>query len=97
MKTEIYTWRLSADLKVSLEQEAQRLKTSVSAILDSAAQDWLAKTASAADNGELQRRLHRSASRFLGAFAGNDAHRAERAARSVRARLKHRHDRDRSH
>jgi hypothetical protein len=41
MKTEVYSWRVSTNVKAGLEREARRRKTSVSAILDMAAQEWL--------------------------------------------------------
>ena len=43
MKTEVYSWRVSADLKTGLEREARRRKISLSAALDLAAQEWLNK------------------------------------------------------
>ena len=43
MKTEVYSWRVSADLKTDLEREARRRNISLSAALDLAAQEWLAK------------------------------------------------------
>jgi len=41
MKTEVYCWRVSTDLKNSLEREARRRKVSLSAVLDLAARTWL--------------------------------------------------------
>jgi len=34
MKTEVYSWRVAADLKTGLMREAHRRKTSLSAVLD---------------------------------------------------------------
>jgi hypothetical protein len=41
MKTEVYSWRVSPDIKTGLEREARRRKMSVSAVLDLAAREWL--------------------------------------------------------
>ena len=95
MKTEVYSWRVSADLKTGLEREARRRKMSVSAVLDLAAREWL-KNSGAGNEGEeeeRQRRLHQAASRWLGAFAGSDAHRSEDVRRAVRQRLRRNHER----
>jgi hypothetical protein len=89
MKTEVYSWRVSTDVKTGLEREARRRKLSVSAVLDLAAREWLSKAAGG-DDAEAQRRLHESAARHIGAFAGSDPRRAEKARSSVRERLRRR-------
>jgi hypothetical protein len=86
MKTEVYSWRLSADLKAELEREARRRNTSLSAVIDIAVKEWLSNTA-VADDDEAQVRLHTAASKCLGAFAGNDPHRAGNARQTLRQRL----------
>jgi hypothetical protein len=87
MKTEVYSWRVSTDLKTDLEREARRRKISLSGVLDLAAREWL-KNSSVGDEGEEeQRRLHQAASKCLGTFAGDDSHRSEGVRRAVRQRL----------
>jgi len=87
MKTEVYTWRVSADLKTSLEREARNRKVPVSTILDLAAREWL-KASTEEDDGEAeQQRLHRAASNCLGTIAGGDPGRSENVRRTVRSRL----------
>jgi len=96
MKAEVYSWRVSTDLKTSLECEARRRKLSVSAVLDLAAREWLknTNTGNGGDEDEAeQRRLHQAASKFLGAFAGGDPRRSENVRRTVRQRLRENHDR----
>jgi hypothetical protein len=93
MKTEVYSWRVSAELKAGLEREARRRKTSLSSILDLAAQEWLNKSAADTDGDEAQHRLHQAAAKCLGAFAGGDAHRSENARRSIQQRLRRRYER----
>jgi len=91
MKTEVYSWRVSAELKSSLEREARRRKVSLSAVLDLAARELLERTGEIAP-GEEQLRLHRAAAECFGAFGGGDPDRSTRVRQSVRARLQQRDD-----
>jgi hypothetical protein len=93
MKTEVYSWRVSADLKAGLEREAVKRKLSLSAVLDQAARDWLNKGEADPQGDEEQVRLHNAASECFGAFAGSNPHRAETSRETVRQRLKRRHER----
>jgi len=93
MKTEVYSWRVSADLKSVLEREARRRKVSLSAVLDVAAREWLSRDASDSEGDEEQVRLQSAALKCVGTFAGGDAHRSENARRTVRESLRRRHDR----
>ena len=93
MKTEAYSWRVSSDVKTGLEREARRRKISMSAALDLAAREWLHKGGMANEGDEEQRRLHKAASKWLGALAGSDARRSENASQAVRQRLRRRYGR----
>ena len=93
MKTEVYSWRVSTDLKTALEREARRLKVSLAAVLDRAASEWLNSNGPQTGSDEAQQRLHREASKYLGAFAGGDQRRSEHARREIRGRLRQRHER----
>jgi hypothetical protein len=88
MKTEVYSWRVSPDIKTGLEREARRRKMSVSAALDLAAREWLLKTSMANEDDEGQYRLKKAASRWLGALASGDAQRSEKVSQTVRQRLR---------
>jgi len=93
MKTQVYSWRLSAEVKTDLEREARVRKMPVSALLEAAVRDWLKK---AGDNGteeETQRRLHATAARCLGVLESGDPERSERARETLRERLRRRHAR----
>jgi post-segregation antitoxin (ccd killing protein) len=93
MKTQVYSWRLSAEVKTDLEREARVRRMPVSAILEAAVRDWLKK---AGDNGteeEAQRRLHAAAARCVGVFESGDPGRSERARQTLRERLRRRHAR----
>jgi len=93
MKNEVYSWRVSTDLKTGLEREARRRKTSLSAVLDLAARDWLNKGGADVESDEEQLRLQKAAAKCLGTLASGDAHRSENASQAVRQRLRRRHDR----
>lgn len=93
MKTEVYSWRVSPDLKTDLEREARRRNISLSAALDLAAQEWLKKPADAADDAERQHELQRAAAQSFGAFASGESRRAETARQAVRRRLRRKYAR----
>lgn len=93
MKTEVYSWRVSSDVKTSLEREARRRKISMSAALDAAAREWLQKSGKANEGDEEQGRLRKAASKWLGTLASGNAQRSETASQAVRGRLRRRYGR----
>jgi len=93
VKTEVYSWRVSSDLKSELEREAHLRKTSISAIVDSAVRGWLQANTMNLDEAAEQRRLHRAAAGCIGIVAGRKTRRAETARASIRERLGRRHAR----
>lgn len=92
MKTEVYSWRVSASLKTGLDQEARRRKISVSALLDVAARECLSRGGPDLNAGEEQERLQRAALQCIGAFAGGKPNRSETVRRAMKQRLRKRHD-----
>jgi hypothetical protein len=90
MKTEVYSWRVSPELKSGLEREARRRKLSLSAVLDLAASEWLNHSHADSGSDEEQRRLHDAATRTLGSFAGGDPARSRKVRQSVREGLQRR-------
>ena len=58
MKTEVYSWRLSRELKSDLEREARLRKVSVSSVLETAVRDWLRKSNADVPDDQAQRKLH---------------------------------------
>jgi len=88
MKTEVYSWRVASELKSDLEREARQRKTSLAAVLDVAARDWLKRSAVDTAGDEVQRKLHEAASSCVGAFASGNTRRAENARRAVRERVR---------
>jgi hypothetical protein len=63
MKTEVYSWRVSTELKMGLEREARRRKVSLSKVLDAAAEEWLTSNSADSDDDREQKRLHEAAPR----------------------------------
>ena len=93
MKSEVYSWRVSTDLKTGLELEAHRRKMSVSALLDLAARDLLDKAGAETEGDAAQSRLQKAASKCFGSFASGDARRSENARHAVRERLRRQYGR----
>lgn len=93
MKTEVYSWRVSADLKTDLEREARRRKISLSAALRLAAQEWIEKRDGSGDEAARQQHLQRAAAACFGKFGGDNPRRAESARQAIRERLRRRHER----
>jgi hypothetical protein len=88
MKSEVYSWRLSPDLKDALEQAARRERVSVSRLLERIAREWLKARASAAEDDEAeQERLRAVAMQFAGTIRGGDPDRAAEAGQRVRESL----------
>ncbi len=69
-KSEVYSWRLSTDLKMRLEAAARDEKTSIGAVLERVVREWLAKRASSEeDDAEQQRRLRERAMKVIGTIS----------------------------
>jgi hypothetical protein len=92
MKTEVYSWRVSPELKTGLEREARRRKISLSCALDIAVQEWLQKS-TVDDDAAEQKRLHEAALKVIGTIEGDNPRRAENASKIVRQLIRQRHGR----
>ena len=78
MKTEIYTWRVSPEVKSALETEARREKVTVAALLDQLTRQWLQdRRATLAGEAAGQAKLHAQAGKSIGKITGENPHRAE--------------------
>jgi hypothetical protein len=93
MKTEVYSWRVSTELKIGLEREARRRKMSLAAALDLAAQDWLKKNGADVDDEREQKRLHEAGSKCIGTITSDDLPQANNVREAVRERLRRRYGR----
>jgi hypothetical protein len=87
MRNEVYSWRLSSELKSDLEREARARKLKVSSILDMAVRDWLKNSRLDTGSDEEQRRLHAAAASSLGVLAGGNPRRSQTARVAIRSRL----------
>ena len=84
MKTEVYSWRLSAAQKADLESEARREGTSVAKLLERITADWLAQRRNGhSDEDAEQAAIRRRAMAAIGSVAGGDPTRSERASELV--------------
>jgi hypothetical protein len=84
--TEVYSWRVSRELKSDLEQQARIRKTALSAVLNLAVREWLKQSAASVGEGEEQRRLHEAGMKCMGVIAGDNPRRAETAREVIRKR-----------
>ena len=93
MRTEVYSWRVSQDLKSELEREARRRGISLSALLDVAATEWLAGTPGDPDSDSEQKRIRDKAAKWIGSLASGNPLRSENVRPAVRDRLRRRYGR----
>jgi hypothetical protein len=85
MKTEVYSWRLSAERKAELEAEARREGTSLSGLLDQVTAEWLAERRNGHSDDEAeQAAIRKRVMATVGTIRGNDPTRAERASELVK-------------
>ena len=84
MRSEVYSWRLSRELKEDLEHAARREGVSLSRLLERIARDWLQQRSAAADDEAEQERIRARAMRFVGSIQGGDPDRAAKARERVR-------------
>ena len=69
-KTEVYSWRLSAATKATLEAEARREGTSVGSLLERITQDWVQRRRPSLDDATEQARLHKRVMKLAGTIHG---------------------------
>lgn len=89
-KTEVYSWRLSREMKVALEEAARREKLSLSGLLEQIVAEWLQgkDLSGGSEEDVVQKRLHQAASQTFGTIQGGDPYRSERARDTLRMRMK---------
>jgi hypothetical protein len=93
MKTEVYSWRLSAERKADLEAEARRERTSVSALLDRVTAEWLAQRRNGHSNGDdaEQAALRKRVMKTVGTIRSGDPTLASRARQIIQESMLHKH------
>jgi hypothetical protein len=90
MKTEIYRWRLSVELKSKMERQARLHKVRVSSILDRAVRDWLRKHPAQDREAKTQKELHAAAEKYLGILRRQGSGAADIVRETVRRRVRER-------
>jgi len=71
-KSEVYSWRLSPELKADLEAAARAEKTNVASVLERLARDWLAtRRLSDEEDAEQQRRMRDRVIAAAGKFSAD--------------------------
>lgn len=96
MKSEVYSWRLSPDLKWALEEAARHERVSVSRLLERITHEWLKAHPSATEDDEAeQARIRAAAAPSIGALRSGDPDLAEKASERIREHLLKAHARSR--
>jgi len=94
MKTEVYSWRVSALRKAELESEARREGTSIAELLERITNDWLEERRTSRNGEEAeQAAIRRRASAAIGSIRGGDPMRSSKASQSVKEILRKRYGR----
>jgi hypothetical protein len=92
MKTEVYSWRLSVELKADLEEQARSEGKSVSALLEELASDGLrVRRSHPSDDEAQQAAIRKRAAAAIGSIRGGDPTRSERASELVREIIAQKH------
>lgn len=91
MKTEVYSWRVSSELKSDLQRAARHRRVSLASVLEEAARKWLKESAARVSDDEGQRKLHATAEHFIGALSGLGPADARSMRKVVRRRLARRY------
>jgi hypothetical protein len=92
MKSEVYSWRVSAQRKADLEAEARSEGASLAELLDGVTAAWLAARRGTRIGEEAeQQRLQALAGESFGAISGGDLHRSARTRETIRQRLQSHH------
>jgi hypothetical protein len=95
MKTEVYSWRLSADRKAALEEEARREGTSLSALLDRVTADWLTHRRNGHPNDDAeQAAIRKRAMAAIGSIRSGDPTRSSRTSELVREIIAEKHEKE---
>ena len=92
MKTEVYSWRVSAQRKAELESEARREGTSLAGLLEQITADWIEQRRNGRNGDEAeQAAIRRRVMATVGSIRGGDPTRSERASELVREIIRKKH------
>ncbi|SRR5216684_2483766 len=92
MKTEVYSWRVSAQKKLELESEAKREGKSVAQLLDEISSKWLEERRNSRNGDDAeQAAIRKRAAAAIGSIRGGDPTRSSRASELVREIIVRKH------
>lgn len=92
MKTEVYSWRVSAQRKAELESEARREGTSLAALLERITANWLKERRHSRNGDEAeQAAIRKRVMATVGTLRGGDPTRSQRASELVREIILQKH------
>jgi len=97
MKTAVYSWRVSTELKADLEEQARTEGKSVAALLEEFASEGLkARRNGNGDNDDeaQQAAIRRRALAAIGSIRGGDPTRSARASELVREIIRRKHEKE---
>jgi predicted DNA-binding protein len=94
MKSEVYSWRLTPEMKMRLESEARRSGKSLAEVLEQISANWLDERTGGYDD-EMEVRLRKQVIATVGTIRGGDPHRASRSKELVREIIKRKHEKER--
>jgi hypothetical protein len=94
MKSEVYSWRLTPEMKTRLESEARRSGKSVAEVLEQISANWLDARAASYDN-EMEGKIRKRIMATVGTIRGGDPHRASRSKELVREIIRRKHAKER--
>lgn len=81
-KSEVYSWRLSLELKMQLEAAARDEKTSIGGVLERVVREWLKRRKPAHDKAE-QERMRAALMACAGTYKGDGTSATNKRVREV--------------
>jgi hypothetical protein len=93
MKTEVYSWRLSAIRKAELESEARREGKSLAALLERITEDWLRQRKNGWPDAAEEAEIRKRAMAAIGSIRGGDPTRSSRVSELMKESLRKRYGR----
>ena len=94
MKSEVYSWRLTPDMKARLESEARRSGKSLAEVLEQISADWLDARAGSYDD-KMEAAMRKRIMATVGKIRGGDPQRASRSKELVREIIRRKHEKER--
>jgi len=95
MKTEVYSWRVSAEKKMELESEARREGKSMARLLEEISSQWLNERRKSRNGDETeQAAIRRRVTANAGTMRGGDPSRSARTGELVREIVRQKHEQE---